>query len=107
MWINMTTAKVSEAYEKEGLPVLYSQKNMKVMTGAKGFVAGYAIFLYGDHTQGCSLSVWESRADADAFFGSPEYAKMVGEVIHHILGKPDRQGWDVALDMKKVARGEA
>ncbi len=105
MWINMTTSKVSEAYEKEGLPVLYSQKNMKVMTGAKGFVAGYAIFLHGDHSQGCSLSIWESQADAEAWFASKPYIDMVNEVIRHILGKPVRQGWDVALDMNKVAKG--
>ena len=105
MWINMTFAKMSEAYEKEGLPVLYSPKNMKVMTGAKGFIAGYAIFKYGDHTQGCSLSVWESREEAEAFFTSPEYMAMVGEVRQHIVERPDRQGYDVALDMKKVAKG--
>ena len=107
MWINMTIAKMSEAYEKEGLPVLYSQKNMQVMTGAKGFVAGYALFKHSDHTQGCSLSVWESREDAEAFFASPEYVAMVGTVRQHIMEKPDRQGWDVALDMKKVAKGGA
>jgi len=107
MWINMTIAKMSEAYEKEGLPVLYSKKNMQVMTSAKGFVAGYALFKHGDHTMGCSLSVWESRADAEAFFASPEYIAMVGEVRQHIMEKPDRQGWDVALDMNKVAKGGA
>jgi heme-degrading monooxygenase HmoA len=105
MWINMTIAKVSEAYEKEGLPILYSKKNMQVMTGAKGFIAGYALFKYDDHTQGCSLSIWESQENAEAFFGSKEYAAMVGSVIQHILSKPDRQGWDVALDMRQVAKG--
>ena len=104
MWVNMTFAKVSEAYEKEGMPVLYSKKNMQVMTSAKGFIAGYAIFKQSDRTQGCSLSIWESREDAEAFFGSPEYAAMVGSVIQHILGRPDRQSFEVALDMRQVAK---
>jgi heme-degrading monooxygenase HmoA len=107
MWINMSFGKMSAAYEKEGLPVLYSQKNMKVMTSAKGFVSGYALFKHGDHTIGCSLSLWESREDAEAFFNSPAYGAMVGEVRQHIVEKPDRQGWDVALDMKKVTKGKA
>jgi heme-degrading monooxygenase HmoA len=105
MWVNMTIAKVSKAYEKEGVPVLYSKQNMQVMTGAKGFIAGYALFKQGDHSQGCSLSVWESQADAEAFFGSQEYAAMVGSVIQHILTKPDRQGWEVSVDMLKTAKG--
>jgi heme-degrading monooxygenase HmoA len=104
MWINMTIAKMSDAYEKEGLPVLYSQKNMQVMTNAQGFVAGYALFKHGDHTMGCSLSIWESREEAEAFFGSQVYGAMVSEVRQHIVEKPDRQGWDVALDMKKVLK---
>jgi heme-degrading monooxygenase HmoA len=107
MWINMTIAKMSDAYEKDGLPVLYSQKNMKVMTSAKGFIAGYALFKHGDHTMGCSLSIWKSREEAEAFFASQEYLAMVGTVRQHIVEKPDRQGWDVVLDMMKVAKGKA
>jgi len=105
MWVNMTIAKVSSTYEKEGMPILYSKKNMQVMTGAKGFIAGYALFKNDDHSMGCSLSVWESQADAEAFFASKEYIAMVGSVIQHILGKPERQGWDVSCDMLQVARG--
>jgi len=107
MWINMSFAKTSEAFEKEGVPVLYSQKNMQVMTSAKGFIAGYTLFKHGDHTQGCSLSLWESREDAEAFFASPEYIAMVSSVRQYILERPERQGWDVALDMNKVAKGGA
>ena len=107
MWINMTFAKVSEAYENEGMPMLYSPKNMRVMTGAKGFIAGYSLLKHEDHTQGCSLSIWESREDAEAFFASPEYAAMVGSVIQYILSKPERQGWEVAVDMKEAAMREA
>jgi heme-degrading monooxygenase HmoA len=80
---------------------------MQVMTGAKGFVAGYALYRHGDRTLGCSLSIWESEQDAEAFFASPEYAAMVGEVRQYILERPDRQGWEVALDMRQVARGQA
>jgi heme-degrading monooxygenase HmoA len=105
MWVNMTFAKVTEAYEKEGLPVLYSKQNMQVMTGAKGFIAGYALMKQNDHSQGCSLSVWESQADAEAFFGSQAYAAMVGSVIQHILGRPERQGWEVSVDMLEAAKG--
>jgi heme-degrading monooxygenase HmoA len=107
MWVNMTFAKVSEAYEKEGLPVLYSQQNMQVMTNAKGFIAGYALYKYGDHTRGCSLSMWESREEAEAFFASPEYLAMVGGVRQYFLEMPDRQSYELALDMSKVAKGEA
>ena len=105
MWVNMTFAKVSDAYEKEGMPLLYSQKNMQVMTGSKGFVAGYAFLKHGDHSQGYSPSIWESREDAEAFFASPEYAAMVGSIRQYILEKPERQGWEVALDMGKIAKG--
>lgn len=107
MWVNMSLGKMAEAFEKEGMPVLYSQKNMQVMTGAKGFVAGYALFKHGDHTLGCSFSVWESQEDAEAFFASPEYIAMVSEVRQYIVERPDRQGWDVVVDMKEVAKGEA
>ena len=107
MWVNMSFAKMSEAYEKEGLPVLYSPKNMQVMTSARGFIAGYALFKHGDHTQGCSLSIWESQEDAEAFFASPEYAAMVGEIRQYIVERPERQVFDVAVDMKEVAKGEA
>jgi heme-degrading monooxygenase HmoA len=106
MWINMSFGKMSDTYEKDGLPVLYSQKNMQVMTSAKGFIAGYAMLKQGDHTMGCSLRVWESREDAEVFFASPVYMAMVGEVRHHIVERPDRQGYDVVLDMRKVARGQ-
>jgi heme-degrading monooxygenase HmoA len=106
MWINMTFAKMTPAYEKDGLPVLYSQKNMKRMTGAKGFIAGYALLKQGDHTMGCSLSIWESREDAEAWFASKEYATMVNEVAHFIAEKPDRQGYDSVWDMKEVAQGK-
>ena len=107
MWINMSFAKTSEAFEKEGLPVLYRQENMQKMTGAEGFIAGYALLLHEDHTQACSLSLWKSREDAEAWFASQEYIKMVGEVIQHIQGKPDRRGYEVSVDMKKAAGGEA
>jgi len=105
MWINMSFGKMSEAYEKEGLPVLYSPKNMKLMTGAKGFIAGYAMLKQGDHTLGCSLSIWESREDAEAWFASKEYMTMVSEVRQYIVDRPDRQGYDLVLDMKEVAKG--
>lgn len=107
MWVNMTIARMSESYEAEGFPILYSQKNMQVMTGAKGFVAGYALYREGDRTLGCSLSVWESKEDAEAFFASPEYIAMVSEVRQYMVEKPERQGWVVKLDMLKGARGEA
>ena len=90
MWINMSFAKTTETFEKEGLPVLYSQKNMQLMTGAKGFISGYALLLHGDHTMGCSLSLWESREDAEAWFASKEYVTMVSEVARYILEKPVR-----------------
>lgn len=106
MWINMSFGKMAEAYEKEGLPVLYSQKNMKEMTGAKGFIAGYAMLKQGDHTMGCSLSIWESREDAEAWFASKEYITMVSEVARFIVGKPEYQGYDLVLDMKQVAKGK-
>lgn len=105
MWVNMTTSKMSPVFEKEGMPVLYSQKNMQFMTGAKGFVTGYALLKPDDHTMGCSFSVWESREDAEAFFGSNEYISMVREVIQYIVDKPVREGWDVSCDMLQVARG--
>jgi heme-degrading monooxygenase HmoA len=105
MWINMSFGKMSEAYEKEGLPVLYSQKNMKLMTGAKGFIAGYAMLKHGDHTMGCSLSIWETREDAETWFASQEYITSVSEVARFIVERPDRQGYDLVLDMKKIAQG--
>jgi heme-degrading monooxygenase HmoA len=105
MWVNMSMGKMSAAFEKEGFPVLYSKKNMQVMTSAKGFVAGYALFKQGDHTMGCSFSVWESREDAEAWFGSKEYIAMVGEIIQYVVERPDRQGWDVAADLLQVAKG--
>jgi heme-degrading monooxygenase HmoA len=107
MWINMTTAKMTEAYEKEGVPILYSPHNMQIMTSSKGFIDGYALFLYGDHTQGCSLTIWETRQDAEAFFTSPAYAAMVGGIRQYIVEKPVRQGWEVTLDVRQVAKGEA
>jgi heme-degrading monooxygenase HmoA len=106
MWINMSFGKMSAAYEKEGLPVLYSQKNMKAMTGAKGFIAGYAMLKQGDHTLGCSLSIWESRKEAEAWFASPEYIAMVSEIRQFIVDRPDRQVWDLVLDMKEAAKGK-
>jgi heme-degrading monooxygenase HmoA len=105
MWINMSFGKMSEAYEKEGLPVLYSPKNMKEMTGAKGFIAGYAMLKQGEHTMGCSLSIWETREDAEAWFASNEYKTMVSEVARFVVERPDRQGYDLVLDMKDVAKG--
>jgi heme-degrading monooxygenase HmoA len=105
MWINMTTAKVTETYEKEGVPILYSQKNMQTMSSSKGFIDGYALFLYGDHTLGCSLTIWETREDAEAFFTSTEYLAMVGGIRQYFVERPVRQGWEVFLDVRQVAKG--
>ncbi len=105
MWINMSFGKMSAAYEKDGLPVLYSQENMKKMTGANGFIAGYAMLKQDDHTMGCSLSVWETREDAEAWFASKDYMEMVSGIARFIVERPDRQGYDLVLDMKEVAKG--
>jgi len=34
IWVNMSFATVAEAYEKEGMLILYSQKNMPAITRA-------------------------------------------------------------------------
>ncbi len=98
MYVQINITKVKEAHIEDFVEAISAEKLGAVMRGAGGHVNSYLIQSVNDPQTFASLSMWETRAEGEAFFTSPDYIALVGGVGELLAAGLDRQGYAVRVE---------
>ena len=105
MYVNMTTVNVKPESVEEAMDYTMGDEAVRLMRLAPGF--HYALLLEAQETAGLitSVTVWDTQAEADAWYTSPEYANLVKGVGALLTSAPERHHFTAHREILKSAAG--
>ncbi len=97
MHIRFTTTQVKPETVIEAIQI-YSEQVKPVLKGIKGYKSGY---LSGDRKSGKSIvvAVWETEADANAYYSSGKYAEGIALFAQHLIAPPTQEQFEVFVEV--------
>ncbi len=93
MYIRFVSSQIKPETVDEAIQI-WREQLIPVLKGIKGYKRGY---LSGDRKSGKSVavSIWETEADANAYYTSGKYAELIALFAQHMVVPPTQEQFEV------------
>ena len=100
MYFHFTILKMNPEKLRPAITAIFADENyLKLMHGTKGFRYQYALIAEDQPDEATSISIWDTREDAEALFANPTYLGMLGSMRDQFTAPPQRRSFELIAEL--------